>query len=224
MKLNGKTIFVHKDCKSLSIYAFFMVSKTDDFRYLIKGFKEEDEDSYKEFKSSPELAAIFEDIITEYRSTVSENAFAKEKALLQLNMARIKYSVLCKLMECYEDTGDTFFLKSMAPLGIKFYEEKPLGLQIDIILKKLIGMKNALNIKEAKYKNKYEKVVEGEEEEETENDMISNLERKALSLEIELELGYKVNIKKTSMLRWQNMITMSESKRKAYGRSKSNNR
>ena len=131
---------------------------------------------------------------------------------------KLRYSIASRVLEIYNESSEIEVLEVFPSLGYEFNKFELVGPQIDKILRALIGVKNSIRIKEINFKKLY-KIIDDEEEEEA-NDLIADLDAKALSLESELELGYKINVKKTSILRWTNLNNRSELKRQANGKSK----
>lgn len=68
---------------------------------------------------------------------------------------------------------------------------------------------NTINLSLAKFKLKHKAELENEI---TEENLEKDLDKQALSLESYLELGYNLNVKKISMLRWINLRSMAEEK------------
>lgn len=68
---------------------------------------------------------------------------------------------------------------------------------------------NTINLSLAKFKLKHKTELENEI---TGENLEKDLDKQALSLESYLELGYNLNVKKISMLRWINLRSMAEEK------------
>ena len=81
------------------------------------------------------------------------------------------------------------------------------------IVKKFKMLKNEINVK----KLKLDKLSGASNEDEKPNpeDAIRGLDKVALSLETNLELGYNLNVRKVTVERWVNLISMSEERDKA---------
>ena len=80
--------------------------------------------------------------------------------------------------------------------------------QINKIKSGIDAIRNKLTIKEANFKKKYGYDAAKEDEE----DLFVILDRQALQLERGLEVGYRIDIKKTSIIRWMNLLKMAEEK------------
>lgn len=215
MNIEGKNIFIHKTCNSLSIYAYCMIALHGDFRFLIKGYKPDKGKQYSDLKSDPKLKAIFDNIVKEHNIYIADkSSLDKEKAMFELKELNLRYSITVQTLTLYKDTKSIEVLDLLNELGFSFNEFKPVGPQIDKVQEKLKGMRNLLNIKEIAFKKKYVK----EDVDENRNiNVIEGLDSKALSLETNLGLGYKINIKKTSVIRWENLISKEELKLKSHG-------
>lgn len=217
MRLNNKNILVKKDVNTVSIYDFCMISKHQDFRYLIRNFREDDEDSYIGLKHDPELMLIYADLVKEHKILTEDNRSLKRaKADFEISEMKLRYSIATQILDIYKDTLEIEVLEVFNDLGYIFDKAFPIGPQLDRIFRALTGLKNQIRIKEVNFKKRYL----ADEEENEDDDIMRDLDSKALSLEAELELGYKINVKKTSMMRWTNLINRSELKREAHGKGK----
>jgi len=220
MKIKGKNMLIKKDVNSVSIYDFCMISKNKDFRYLIRNFNEEDEDSYLEYKHDSDLMVIYSDLVREHKVLTNDvKSIRRSKADFEISEMKLRYSIASRVLEIYNESSEIEVLEVFPSLGYEFNKFELVGPQIDKILRALTGIKNSIKIKEINFKKLY-KIIDDDEEEEDTNDLIANLDAKALSLESELELGYKINVKKTSILRWTNLNNRSELKRQADGKGK----
>jgi len=218
MKLKNKNILVKKDVSSVSIYDFCMISKHRDFRYLIRNFIEDDDESYISLKHDPELMVIYAELVKQHKILTDDNrSLKRSKADFEISEMKLRYSIATQMLDLYKETSEIEVLGVFNEIGYSFNEFDLVGPQIDKIVRSLIGLKNLIRIKEVNFKKRY---LADEETETEENDIIKDLDSKALSLEAELELGYKINVKKTSMLRWTNLINRSELKREAHGKGK----
>lgn len=213
-------MLIKKDVNSVSIYDFCMISKNKDFRYLIRNFNEEDEDSYLEYKHDSDLMVIYSDLVREHKVLTNDvKSIRRSKADFEISEMKLRYSIASRVLEIYNESSEIEVLEVFPSLGYEFNKFELVGPQIDKILRALTGIKNSIKIKEINFKKLY-KIIDDDEEEEDTNDLIANLDAKALSLESELELGYKINVKKTSILRWTNLNNRSELKRQADGKGK----
>ena len=62
-------MYIYRNCEELSIYLFNKVGETDDYRYLIKGYKIGDVVNLKE-----DLGKVWEQIYTEYADLTDDNS------------------------------------------------------------------------------------------------------------------------------------------------------
>lgn len=217
MKIKGKLLFLKKDCISLSIYEFCSIIKHQDFRYLIKGFNEDNENDYLKYKDNEELSKVFQELLVEYKEIVNDlSQFKKEKERLLLDIYSQEYDVIVKILDIYKDSKSIEVLGLLNDLGFKIDVSKPIGKQLDVVLKKLIGMKNTINIREAKFKKKY-KEDEEDNIEDSSSSILIDLEKKALMLELQLGLSRPIKTKKTSVVQWVNLLDTAEAKEQANG-------
>lgn len=220
MNIDGKKIFLYKNVSAISVYNFYMVATKNDFRYLIKGYNEEDENSYKKFKDSPKLEVIYENLYVEYIDTIKDvQIFNREKQKLRVEYMQQNYHIAVEILDLYKDTEEeavlTLFENS---LDFKFDLSKTIGPQLDACNRFLKLYKNKINVELAKYKSQYEKKIDDEDIDEI--SILANLDDQALNIERGLELGYHIDIKKTSLLRWINLRNQLQDKINAQNNGK----
>jgi len=213
--LQEKTVQVSlfKKCSEISIYAFIMISQTKDYRYLIREFDENviDGTNFTDYINSNELELVYKELEKEYKGLLADKKMLrKEKALFFIMELNTRFSLATEALSLYSKHKEVAILKILDSVeGLAFDEEKDIQNQVKKITGTLFGWKNKLKIMEANFKKKYN--VNTEDEDDT-KDFISSLDKKALYLEVNLETGYKIDIKKTSVTRWVNLEDMNKQK------------
>ena len=196
-----KNLTIIKSCSKISIYAFLMASFKGDMRYLIKGFDDEDEGSYKEHENSAELEIAYKELEKEYKTLVADKKMLRrEKEFISILELNTRYSLVTHVLTMYNE-------------GMSFDPKKNISKQIELTTKKAYGWKNKLKIMEVNFKKKH-KIKEEKDEDEDEDylNLLSNLDKKALFHELNLETGYRIDPKNTDVVRWVNLEARSNAK------------
>src|SRR5690606_32568872 len=121
MIIDGKKIFVNDDCNSLSIYNFYLISETRDFRYLIKGFKGGDDNHYIDLKENEKLSEIYDKIYKDYNELISnKNIIRRDKAYFSIKEKTLTYELASSILETYKVHKDIEVLVVLNDLGFVF--------------------------------------------------------------------------------------------------------
>ncbi len=209
----------HKTCRTISVYSFYKASLYQDFRYLIKGYDEDiDKSEYSEYRADMKLKKLMEDILEEYSVLIRDKKSLRlRKMEWELIYLVGQHQLILKVLKIFTDSKINEVLEILNDLEIPFDINKPIGKQIDSAIMFSKRLKNKINIKRINFK-RLSGVKDGDNEKQTDpDDVINSLDKTALSLETNLELGYQLDIKKTNMERWENLIEMN---RKRATRSK----
>lgn len=208
--MQPKTISFHKSCSTLPIYNFYKASLFQDLRYLIKGY-DEDEPSHDAYKQNKELAEILKNIVKQYAVLTNDKKTMKLKKMeYELIFLRGRYNLIIKVLGIYRECKMVEVLDVLNDLEVPFDKSKPIGKQIDKAIQTTKGLKNKINIKQLNFKK-----LSGIKDDDTKqdpNDAMASLDKTALLLETNLELGYRVNIRTTNMERWTNLLSMNADK------------
>ena len=207
----------YKSCSDIPIYNFMMFLSTQDYKYLISNIKKASKESVEKFLSSKGdyLKKVFEKIEEEYKElTFSKRDSDRHRDIVSMMILESKYNAIIKILKVYSETKEVTVLDLLNKLGGKFDVTKPINEQILNAKKLSKGLKNQLNIKTANFKIKY-KVDDNDiedEKEDTSGNVEKSLDAQALSMESNLETGYEINIRKTSVLRWVNLREANDRK------------
>ena len=203
-----KPVF-HKTCSTIPIYNFYKASLFNDLRYLIKGY-DEDLPSYSEYKTSKELGELLKEIVKGYAVLTNDKKTMRLKKMeYELMFLKGRYNLIIKVLNIYKDCKMVEVLDVLNDLEVPFDANKPTSEQIDFAIKKSKGIKNKINIKEINFK-KLSGIKDGDEQEKQDpNDAMRSLDKTALLLETNLELGYRVDVKGTTAERWVNLLSMN---------------
>jgi len=214
--LQTKQISLFKKCSEISIYAFFMISQTRDYRYLIREFDENviDGTDFTSYDNSKELELVFSELEKEYKGLLADKKMLrKEKALFFIIELNTRFSLATEALSLYAKHKEIEILKILDSVdGLSFDAEKDVTTQIKKITGQLFGWKNKLKIMESNFKKKYNISDDDDDDIDDTKDFVSILDKKALYLEVNLETGYKIDIKKTSVTRWVNLEDMNKQK------------
>lgn len=206
----------YKSCDDIPVYNFFKLLKETDLSFIIinhENFKKDKIDKYIS-ENKNELQKKADSIVEEYKILIfnqKEISRKKEEATIIYETA-IVYSV-GQIIDLYKEYEDDSILKMVNSIE-GFSEEMSLS-EIEQKLKILV---NKINIKKLNFKKKY-RIKENDEAIEDTN-VFKNLDFQAIQIEQILELGYKLNIKKTSVLRWVNLLDLVTQKKELNGKLK----
>lgn len=138
------------------------------------------------------------------------------KSNLQDEKLKAKVTYLTGKINIIELVLDSFLKTHDENIFLLLNEFREFKLELPIttddvkeIQKQKTYITNKINLSLAKFKLKHKAQLENEIKGE---DLEKDLDKQALSLESYLELGYNLNIKKISMLRWINLRSMAEEK------------
>lgn len=194
---------VHVNCSTLPIYSFYKIIETFDYRYLIKGYFGNIDitiDDAEPFEN------IFKKIVDEYNLLSTEKIEIKDlKHQILIAEYEFKYITTINILKLYSDYPEIEVLVLLRDIGWRIDLNKSVGPQIDKITKLCTGLEMKIKIQKVKYSKKYEK---------KEKQVASNIsiDKEALYLESNLELGYYLNPKETSCERWCNLKKLNKEK------------
>jgi hypothetical protein len=207
-------MILFKSCSTLPIKNFFQIVETDDLRYLIKKFDFENDKIKLSEEEKIDLNIIWENIYFEYSELTSNHklkGLLKKQCLIQ--EWETIYNVISKCIDLYEDYYQIEALKLINKLNHKVYKINlldSLDTQIESLKKDMKGLKTKIKV----FKIKLVKSVD-----QNKTEIKSNLEKDALYLEKNLDLKRAININKTPVKTWIQMIELSKEKAKAYGKN-----
>jgi len=207
---------IYKSCNTLSIHNFFQVFKDNDYRYLIIGFDDENDEFKLSNKREEELKEIFKDIYYKYAElTENHKLLAIFKKQFLIEQWEFIYKMIVNSIYFYVKSGDVEFLKSINRLEENKYKinlDESLDKEIEVLVRKMKGLKTKINI----FKIKLNKSMTAKKKQPE-----VDLEKTAIFLERHLELKRPVDPKETSITRWVHLTNMSKEKTKNHARTKS---
>lgn len=199
---------LHKNCSSLSIWSFHQILETKNIKYLIKNYDKDNEISLTEIQEI-ELIGLWDNIVTEYGLlTVDADVIKNYKLQLLITELEFKYEVCSEALDLYVTTNNIELLLLLNEFDFNINLALPLDAQIELVILKLKSLKNRIKIHKINYAKKYKKNVKKIE---------YNLDREAMILEINLNLNYGIDVRKTSVERWVNMHKLSKEKAEING-------
>lgn len=196
----------HKSVRTLSIYSFNELIKTNDLRFLLLSFDQWQEDDLKLSNSEIiEAKKISEDIFYQYAELTNNYKILSEyKSKFIIIEAEYKYDVTLKILEFYLLSKDIEILKLLNKLGWKFDSQENIDQQLESISKSMRGLKTKVDLLKIKFKAKYNKKEVPAETIKS----VDKLDKEAINLELALKLNYTINTKLTTVSRWVNMWNM----------------
>ena len=134
---------IHESCSTLSIYSFYKIIESNDYRYLIVGFEDESEIVLDSLKII-EFSEVFKKIINEY-SELTCNTEVIRNYKLQLLIAKLefKYNVSLMALDSYMETKDLGVLSIIDEYNdLKINYNKDFTKEILLLISKLKSLKN----------------------------------------------------------------------------------
>lgn len=192
----------HKSCATLPIYNFYQVIDKGDYSYLVRGYVDGDEVNVDDIVASK----LFKEIVQEY-SELTSNKEILISLKLRILIAGYEYErdLLKSILTIYEETKQEEVLSLLS----EFNFDPSRAESVDTLLKSVISRVKSLNNNIRVQKNKYTTRFKKETQE-----VKRNLDKQALSLEMNLKLGREINVHKTSVTKWVNMFDIAREKSK----------
>ena len=199
----------YKSCYDLPILNFMLMLDENALKYLIHDVEEQDDKDIAKYVKSNQLSLkeLSSNISNEYGGlTFSKKQLKRQKELVTIMFLEAKHNAITKILNIFIETQEFKVLDLLEKVDMKIDLSKELIPQIKAIRAKAKAIKNNINIKTINFKKKYN--INNLEEET--QDTRKQLDRQALALEGNLETGYRIDIKKTSVLRWINLNEKNE--------------
>jgi hypothetical protein len=193
--MKESTMKIYDSLSTITVYIFFKILETEDYTYLIKK-REKFLSKLSEVKKL-KLQEVFKNIISEHAyKTNNFKLFNDIKKKLEYEFDLI--NAVIKIFEKYEEVEVLWVLDDM---GFNFKNCDSIINELNKAIMRCKALKNKININKIKY-NKANKKSSEEPD--------YNMDAVALSLERALDMNYRLDIKKLSMLRWVNLINLSK--------------
>tara|TARA_R110000772_G_scaffold188838_3_gene299932 strand:- start:9994 stop:10611 length:618 start_codon:yes stop_codon:yes gene_type:complete len=190
----------YESCSTLPIYNFYKIIDEGNYGYIQKDYEEGDDF----IESDKTTSYIFLKILEEY-SVLTANREVLISLKLQISIIDYEFErdSLKSIVEIFNETNDFKVLVLLSSFG--FDTSNKLG--IDKLLKSVISriknLNNKIRINKVKYTKRFKT---------TNKEIKRNLDKEALLLEMSLDLGREIEVKKTSILKWVNMVQLSNDK------------
>ena len=204
-------------CSTISVFRYYKALLYNDFRFLIQEFDyDKPLPGFDVYKSSKELSKVATALSEEYAVLVSDKKTLKlEKDRYTLIFLSERLNLIGKVLKLYADSGTVEVLDILPDLKIPFDITKPIKPQIDAAIRSTKLLKNKINIKRLAFEKLSGVNQDEKKKESVPDDIMISLDKKALSLELNLALGYRVDIHNTSIERWVNLTSMETEKARA---------
>lgn len=201
----------------MPIYNFMMCVSQNDLIYLIVNVNDSEDDQVNKYveKNINELTIKFNKIEEEYKAiTFDKKELSKQKELGRMIYLESQHNAIVKVINLYIETKEILVLDILNELGCKFDKLKNINKQLKSANRIIMNLKNKINILNSNFKIKY-KITDQELKEDKITSVTGiekSLDSQALMLEGNLETGYRIDIKTTSVLRWVNLLETNKSK------------
>jgi hypothetical protein len=195
---------LYKSCNTLPIYNFFKIFESDDFRYLIKGWDEDDDEVELVGVKLEETRALFNNIVFEY-TDLTHNTKAKSTLKKQILIAewQIVYDIVVGCVDLYLGSDDEQYLELIKEVGYPVDLTKELEPQLTAISRKMKGLKNKIQIYKIDLAKNFEQ---------NKNEVKTDLDKEALYLEMNLDLKREINTRTTTVAKWVKIIELNKQK------------
>lgn len=205
-------IKTYKSCSKIPIYNYYAATFHQDCRYLIVGYDEdEDAGKYIVYKADSEFKKILTKLSEEYAVLVFDKKTMKLKKMqYAITFLVGRYNIAKKVIDIFNESKEPEVLTLLTDLNFKIDLDGDIDKQVTSIIKQFKMLKNEINLK----KLKLDKLsgASDEDEKTSPEDAIRGLDKVALSLETGLELGYNLDVRKISVERWVNLLSMNNEK------------
>tara|TARA_R110002020_G_scaffold453632_1_gene668612 strand:- start:10265 stop:10876 length:612 start_codon:yes stop_codon:yes gene_type:complete len=188
----------HKSCTTLPIYNFYKIIEESNLLYLAKNYIEEETNDIEIGEDAEEH---LNNILEEY-SILTANKEILFNLKLQKSIKLLEYerNIISGIIDIYKETEDNNVLQALLSLGFEIRPSENIEDLLKRAIKRIKGLNNKIRINKIKYTKRFSKKnSEGK----------SNLEKEALILEMNLKLGREINVRKTSVSKWVNMVNLS---------------
>jgi hypothetical protein len=194
-----------------------MCVSQNDLIYLIINVNDYTDDQVNKYieKNINDLTIKFNKIEQEYKAiTFDKKELLKQKELLRMIYLESQHNTIVKVINLYIETNEILILDILNELGCKFDKLKNINKQLKSVNRIIMNLKNKINILNSNFKIKH-KITHNELKENKVTSITGiekSLDSQALMLEGNLETGYRIDIKTTSVLRWVNLLETNKSK------------
>jgi hypothetical protein len=205
---------LYKSANTITVSRFFKIIETDEYRYLIINYDDENDEVILTDDQTNELKDIFEDIYFEY-CELTHNHKLKATMKKQYLIAEwgMIYNLITSCLNLYKDHKEINCLLIINELKEKSYiidEKLPIEPQVTSLIKKMKALKNKIKIFKIKMVNQ----VKDDKEE-----VKFDLDKQAIYLESNLELKREIDPETTTLSKWVKMIQISKEKSLRYGKN-----
>jgi hypothetical protein len=197
----------YKSCRTLSIYSFNEILRSNDLRFLIKDFDEYNDEEIKLVGvDAMQASEIFKEIIYEYSSLTFNRSILKNY-MSQINIEKeeFRYNITEKILNFYAESEDLSILETLNNLDWKMDINGDINSQIKIIIASMRKFRTKINILKLKHDEKFKKKVIVDNE----DSYVDVLESEAISLEIALKISHSIDTKNTSVSKWISMWSVA---------------
>ena len=145
----------YKSINNLPVFYFYKILDTKNINYLIKKYNPK-KDLNITLAQKEILEKTFESIVLEFNSkNVTTKSIRGVKKKATIAYMESVYSTTVFLLKTYSETKDIKLLLSLVDLDWQFDSLKPIEPQIELILKKLKGLKNKIKISKISYSKEF---------------------------------------------------------------------
>jgi hypothetical protein len=194
---------IYKTCRELSMFRFYEILDTKEYKYLLKDYDIEIDEKLKS-----ELNEIWIEIFKEYIVLKDDREIKKSfRKLALINKLETKLSICTNLLNCFLNQstkkGQKIIVKELGHWGYHIRLNKPLQEEINRVISGFKALKSSIEIKKVEFKKEFEKELSEEK---------INIDRQIVN--VEQILGNVINSNTTMVSKWIEYVKTAEYKAK----------
>ncbi len=203
---------IARNLEEITKYNFEKFFEKNEPKFLIVGFDDRKEKLDQEYDFDKiDIDEKINSILHQYsEETENRKLMASYKRSIQIDFYRIQEFVLDSVLEIYNKHGFPQVFYCLEDMGLKYSSGDDVENFIKKAVRKSKSLKNKINLLEVKQKENNAKAKKQKR---------SDMHKDAIILSMNLELGYKIDVRKTSMLEWVKLEQLSKEKSESYGKS-----
>lgn len=204
----------YKSIDDILVWNFYKIIDSEDVRFLIKKYNPEKDKDKVSTKLLFKLQNIFNKIVLDFNALNADNkTIRKLKRKFDIDYMQSRYENTQKVIDMYLETGHIEVLFLLKELKWSFDSFKDIDKQLTVLTKRMKTLK--MKIKLAKIKYEKENSIKNKKLKKTTH--LEELEKRAIYIEQILEKKYPINTRKTTLIRWCNLLEVSNNKVKQNG-------
>lgn len=197
-----------KTINEIDVYTFFKIIDNTNPQFLLKKYNDEKAKKLTDNQKAI-LNETFNKILLEFNAkNVTSKSLRSIKAKAMIDYMESRYDVTTSILNLYESTNEVVVLFALKELGWGFDSEGNIDKQLNSITKKMVGLKMQIKIRKVRYDSEFNKLKKNKDDEDKK--WLDIIDREALYLERTLDLKHSINVNKTKLIRWCNLLALAK--------------